>query len=46
MGILEQGDLPHYTYDDYSQWEGRWELIDGIAYAMTPAPWFSHQRVS
>jgi hypothetical protein len=22
-------DLSHYTYDDYVQWEGRWELICG-----------------
>ncbi len=38
--------LPHYTYDDYKQWEGRWELIGGIAYAMSPAPGIEHQRVS
>jgi Uma2 family endonuclease len=30
--------LPHYTYEDYCLWEGRWELIDGIPYAMSPAP--------
>ncbi len=24
--------LPHYTYEDYCHWEGRWELIDGIPY--------------
>ncbi len=41
---LEQ--LPHYTYDDYAKWEGRWELIHGIPYAMTPAPTIRHQRVS
>ena len=29
--------LPHYTYEDYCNWEGRWELIDGIPYAMSPA---------
>ena len=34
--------LPHYVYDDYRQWEGRWELIEGIPYAMTPAPGFEH----
>ncbi len=37
--------LPHYTYEDYCQWEGRWELIDGIPYAMSPAPVPGHQRV-
>lgn len=39
-------DLPHYTYDDYKQWEGRWELIHGIPYAMTPAPGIDHQAIS
>ena len=28
--------LPHYTYEDYCMWEGNWELIDGIPYAMSP----------
>ncbi len=37
---------PHYTFDDYKLWEGRWELIHGTAYAMSPAPSFSHQRTS
>lgn len=46
MRILEQKDLPHYTYNDYVHWEGRWELLDGIAYAMTPAPSIEHQRIS
>ncbi len=35
--------MPHYTYEDYCQWEGRWELIDGIPYAMSPAPHPTHQ---
>jgi Uma2 family endonuclease len=37
--------LPHYTYDDYCKWEGRWEIIDGIPYAMSPAPNPRHQAV-
>lgn len=37
--------LPHYTYEDYCHWEGRWELIDGIPYAMSPAPSPEHQRI-
>lgn len=32
-----------YTYEDWRQWEGRWELIDGKAYNMTPAPSSNHQ---
>lgn len=38
--------LPHYTYKDYCQWEGRWEIIEGIPYAMSPAPSLRHQWVS
>jgi Uma2 family endonuclease len=38
--------LPHYTYDDYRLWEGRWEIIDGIPYAMSPAPSLRHQLVT
>ena len=46
MGALRIEDLPHYTYDDYKIWEGRWELINGIAYAMAPSPIFEHQNIS
>lgn len=35
--------LPHYTYEDYCKWEGRWELIEGIPFAMSPAPTPRHQ---
>ena len=35
-----------YSYDDYVNWEGDWELIDGIAYAMAPAPMRKHQSLS
>ena len=37
----------HYTYRDYRGWpEGeRWELIDGVAYDMSPAPSVNHQRL-
>jgi len=29
-----------FTYADYRQWpdDERWELIDGVAHAMAPAP--------
>lgn len=37
---------PYYTYEDYCQWEGKWELIEGMPYAMSPAPIPEHQRVS
>lgn len=35
----------HYTAEDYRQWKGDWELIEGVAYAMAPSPTVSHQRV-
>ena len=37
-----------YTYADYQAWpdEERWELIDGVAYNMTPAPNTRHQKIS
>lgn len=38
--------IPRYTVTDYNQWEGDWELIDGIPYAMTPSPTKGHQMVA
>jgi len=38
--------IPRYTYNDYLEWEGKWELIGGIAYAMSPAPVIKHQEIS
>jgi Uma2 family endonuclease len=37
-----------YTYADYRTWpaEERWELIDGVAWNMSPAPSFNHQALS
>jgi Uma2 family endonuclease len=38
----------YYTYADYCTWDDseRWELIDGVAYAMSPAPSWGHQDIS
>lgn len=46
MNTPEREDLPRYTYDDYVQWEGRWELIHGIPHAMSPSPSLLHQSIS
>lgn len=43
---LPQLKHPGYTIEDWKSWEGRWELIHGVAYDMTPAPSFEHQRIS
>lgn len=43
MEALKYDYLPNYTYEDYKEWEGEWELIKGAAYAMAPAPMKRHQ---
>ena len=40
MGLPE---YEYYTYEDYKNWEGDWELINGIAFAMAPSPVRKHQ---
>lgn len=43
---LRQLDNEYHTYADYLTWpdDVRYELIDGAAYLMSPAPTRSHQR--
>jgi len=45
---LTQGHNKKYTYAEYLTWQDdeRWELIDGEAYDMTPAPTTTHQRIA
>jgi len=38
--------LAQYTLEDWKHWEGRWELIRGVAYDITPAPSTEHQSIS
>ena len=38
--------LPNYTYDDYKEWKGEWELLYGVPYAMAPAPNITHQEIN
>jgi len=45
MGLAER-HLPHYTVKDYMRWEGDWELIEGIPFAMAPSPLGIHQAVA
>ena len=35
--------IPRYTYADYLLWEGDWEMIEGIPYAMSPSAGGRHQ---
>ena len=39
--------VERFTYSDYLTWsdDERWELIDGVAYAMSPAPSRKHQEI-
>ncbi len=48
---MPQPQLNHksrFSYADYLTWpdDERWEIIDGIAYAMSPAPGRQHQKIS
>ena len=45
---LAQRDTDAHTYADYLAWpdEVRYELIDGVAWAMAPAPTLEHQDVA
>jgi len=45
MDAIKLESFQYYTYDDYIKWEDRWELIDGIAYSMSPAPYPKHQKI-
>jgi Uma2 family endonuclease len=43
---LPQPKSAPYTLADWATWDGRWELINGVAYDMTPAPSPGHQEIS
>jgi Uma2 family endonuclease len=47
MGLALEG-VQQFTYGDYLNWDDneRWEIIDGHAYNMTPAPGTNHQLIS
>jgi len=44
MQLLKRKHLPRYTIKDYEKWEGDWELIEGIPYALA-SPSLKHQRL-
>ena len=45
MNLPQSKSAPH-TLAEWEGWEGRWELINGVAYDMTPAPSLGHQEIS
>ena len=48
MPLPRKSDTESWSYADYLVWpdDERWELINGIAYNMSPAPGTRHQRLS
>ena len=44
MGALDY--LPSYTYADYKEWEGKWELYAGFPISMSPSPMINHQAIA
>ena len=45
MEAIQYEYMPNYNYEEYKQWEGEWELIGGVPYAMAPAPVKRHQML-
>ncbi|GGI44045.1 hypothetical protein GCM10008018_05140 [Paenibacillus marchantiophytorum] len=43
MKVPEQDH--RYNFQDLLEWEGRWELINGVPFSMPPAPSTTHQRI-
>ena len=48
MSLPRQNYTDRFSYADYLAWpdEERWELIDGVAYCMSPSPGSRHQELS
>ena len=48
MNSILKSRSTRYTVADYMNWpdEERWELIDGVAYDMSPAPTIKHQNIA
>jgi len=38
--------VPLYTVEDYRNWSGDWELIEGVAVSMALSPSWKHQRLA
>ncbi len=36
--------IPNHTLEDYQHWQGAWEMIDGVAIAISPGPFGPHER--
>jgi len=47
MSLPVERQKQKYSYKDYLEWDddGRWEIIEGLVFDMTPAPSVKHQGV-
>jgi len=47
MPLPLKNNYVHWTYADYLTWpdDERWEIIDGVAYPMSPAHGSRHQHI-
>ena len=46
MVPIDYDGFLYYTYEQYKTWDDSWELIDGVPYAMSPAPYPKHQKAA
>ena len=48
MAVPKPVEFEKYSWEDYLSWPDneRWELINGVAYNMSPAPKTRHQQIS
>jgi len=48
MEALRKERREYFTYADYRTWDDnkRYELIDGVPYLMSPAPFLAHQEIA
>jgi len=48
MGLAQKESARLFCYEDYLSWpeDERWEIINGVAYNMTPAPSLQHLEIS
>ncbi len=48
MAITAKKMDKKFTYEDYKNWpdDERWEIINGVAYNMSPAPKVKHKKIS
>ncbi len=48
MPLPKETNIDYFTYAQYKNWpkEERWEIIEGEAFNMSPAPGMTHQNIS